>query len=128
MSEYNWDQFTKRVTIKASAQDVYKAWATQSGLESWFLRKAVFTDISKRQRDPNSFVQPGDIYEWTWFGYPDSVHEHHTIIEANGNDHLKFRFSGGCIVTVTIKNENNELICELAQCFLLNVAKAGYFI
>src|SRR5579871_1552220 len=58
MSEYNWDQFTKRITIKASAQDVYKAWATQSGLESWFLRKAVFTDISKRQRDPNYSFNP----------------------------------------------------------------------
>jgi len=115
MNEYNWNQFTKRITINASTQDIYNSWATQAGLESWFLRKAEFTDRNKKVRERNATVQPGDTYEWTWFGYPDTVHEHHTILEANGKDYIKFRFSGGCIVTVTIKKENNEMICELTQ-------------
>jgi uncharacterized protein YndB with AHSA1/START domain len=115
MSEYNWNHFTKRITIKASTQEIFNAWTTQSGLEKWFLRRAEFTDKNKNIRDRNSSVIAGDTYQWTWFGYPDSVHEHHTILETNGNDYLKFRFSGGCIVTVIIKNENGEKICELSQ-------------
>src|SRR5580704_827653 len=115
MSEYNWNQFCKRIPIRASAQDIYSAWTTSAGLESWFLRKAVFTDLNKRQRSADEPVRPGDSYEWTWFGYPDSVHEQHTILDTNGNDHLEFRFSGGCIVSVRIKKENQEIICELVQ-------------
>ncbi|HSZ85155.1 MAG TPA: SRPBCC domain-containing protein [Puia sp.] len=115
MSEYNWNHFTKRININASVSEIYNAWTTQSGLEKWFLRRAEFMDKNKNVRDRNSSVQAGDTYEWTWFGYPDSVHEHHTILETNGNDYLKFRFSGGCIVEVIIKNENDETICELTQ-------------
>jgi uncharacterized protein YndB with AHSA1/START domain len=115
MSEYNWNHFTKRITINAPTEKIYDSWATQAGLESWFLRKAEFTDRNKKVRERNANVQPGDTYEWTWFGYPDTVHEHHTILETNGNDYIKFRFSGGCIVAVTIKKEDNETICELTQ-------------
>jgi uncharacterized protein YndB with AHSA1/START domain len=115
MSEYNWDKFTKRITINASFEQIYTAWATQNGLEKWFLRKAIFTTHSRTVRDRNSLIEAGDTYEWMWFGYPDSSFEHHTILEANGNDYLKFRFSGGCIVAVNIKKEKNETICELTQ-------------
>src|ERR1700748_1679245 len=111
MSTYNFNHFTKRITIRASKQEIYKAWATQSGMEKWFLRKAEFTDRNKKIRGREEPVQAGDTYEWTWFGYPDAVHEHHSVLEANGHDHLKFRFSGGCIVDVFIKEENNETIC-----------------
>ncbi|HLY70632.1 MAG TPA: SRPBCC domain-containing protein [Puia sp.] len=115
MVEYNWDHFTKRITISASVPEVFQAWTTQSGLEKWFLRRAEFTDRHKHLRDRSAAVEAGDIYAWTWFGYPDSVHEHHTILETNGHDYLKFRFSGGCLVTVTVKIENGETVCELMQ-------------
>jgi uncharacterized protein YndB with AHSA1/START domain len=115
MSEYNWNEFTKRITVNSSSREIYNAWSTQTGLESWFLRKAEFTDRNKKLKARNISIEAGDTYEWTWFGYPDEVHEHHTILEANGDDHIKFRFSGGCIVSVTIKKENDETICELTQ-------------
>jgi uncharacterized protein YndB with AHSA1/START domain len=115
MSEYDWNQFTKRITIRASLEEIYRAWSTQNGLEKWFLRKAVFTKSDKALRDRASLIEAGDVYEWNWFGYDDSTFEHHTILEANGNDYLKFRFSGGCIVSVNIKKEHGETICELIQ-------------
>ena len=115
MSEYNWNHFTKRITINAPKREIYRAWTTQEGMEKWFLRKAEFKDRNKNLRRMDESVQPGDTYEWTWFGYPDSVHEHHTILETNGVDYLKFRFSGGCIVEVTIKDENHETVCEVSQ-------------
>jgi uncharacterized protein YndB with AHSA1/START domain len=115
MSEHNWDSFTKRITINAPVSEIFKSWTTQTGLEKWFLRKAEFTVKNKTIRPVDSAVQAGDTYEWTWFGYPENAAERHTILENNGNDQLKFRFSGGCIVSVSIKNENGETICELTQ-------------
>jgi uncharacterized protein YndB with AHSA1/START domain len=115
MSEQNWNSFTKRITISAPVAAIYRSWATQSGLETWFLRKAEFRDKNKKMRPRDSSVEAGDSYEWSWYGYPESAMERHTVLEVNGNDYLKFRFSGGCLVSVIIKKENGETVCELTQ-------------
>jgi hypothetical protein len=60
-------------------------------------------------------VEIGDSYKWRWFGYSDVVTEEEKILAANGWDQLQFGFSGGCIVTVSIKQEEGETICELQQ-------------
>ena len=112
---YNWNQFTKRITIKAPSKAIYDAWATQQGLESWFLRLAQFKKTDGNLRPKNSHIEIGDKYKWLWFGYDDSVAEEKEILSANGWDQLQFGFSGGCIVTVSIKQENGETICELVQ-------------
>ncbi|HSU29407.1 MAG TPA: SRPBCC domain-containing protein [Chitinophagaceae bacterium] len=115
MKPYHWNQFTKRITIKAPAKAIYDAWTTQQGLESWFLRLSQFTQPGGTLRAKNSNAQAGDTYKWLWHGYPDAAVEQNEILSANGWDQMKFSFSGGCIVTVSIKQENNETICELIQ-------------
>ena len=115
MSTYNWKQFSKRVPIKASPKAIYDAWATQQGLESWFLRLAEFTKTDGSLRPKNSHIEKGDTYKWLWFGYEDAVVEVQKVLKANGWDQLQFGFSGGCIVTVSIRQENGETICELVQ-------------
>lgn len=112
---YSWKQFTKRITINAPAKSIYAAWATQQGLESWFLRLAQFTGPGSTLRPKNSPVEKGDKYRWLWFGYDDSFAEEGEIFSSNGWDQLQFSFSGGCIVTVSVKQEQNETICELVQ-------------
>lgn len=112
---YNWKQFIKRIPIKAPPKSIYDAWATQQGLESWFLRLAQFTKTDGTIRSKNSHIEAGDIYKWLWFGYDDSVVEEKKIMMANGWDQIQFGFSGGCIVTVSIKQEEGETICELVQ-------------
>ena len=112
---YNWKQFTKRIPINASAKAIYAAWTTQQGLESWFLRIAQFTKADNTLRRKNSHAEAGDIYKWLWYGYDDTVVEEREILSANGWDLLKFSFSGGCIVTVSIKQEGTETVCELVQ-------------
>ena len=115
MASFNWKQFTKRIPIKAPAKSIYDAWTTQQGLESWFLRLAQFTRADKAVRPKNSQAEKGDTYLWRWFGYDDSATEEREILSANGWDRLQFSFSGGCIVTVSIRQENGETICELVQ-------------
>lgn len=115
MSAYNWKQFTKRIPIKASAKAVYTAWTTQQGLESWFLRLAQFIKTDGTIRPRNSSIEAGDKYKWLWFGYDDTTVEEKEIKTVNGWDQLIFIFSGGCIVTVNIKVQEGETICELVQ-------------
>jgi uncharacterized protein YndB with AHSA1/START domain len=112
---YNWKQFTKRVPIKASAKAIYDAWTTQQGLESWFLRLAQFTKTANTPRPRNSPIEKGDRFKWLWFGHDDTEVEEREILLANGWDQLQFSFSGGCIVTVTVKQQDGEAICELVQ-------------
>jgi uncharacterized protein YndB with AHSA1/START domain len=111
----DWKQFIKRITIKASSKSIYTAWTTQQGLESWFLRQAIFTKPDGTIRTKNSHAETGDTYHWLWYGYDDSLSEKNEILQANGWDQLTFSFSGGCIVTVTIKQDEGETICELIQ-------------
>jgi uncharacterized protein YndB with AHSA1/START domain len=115
MATYNWKQFIKRIPIKAPPKAIYDAWTTQQGLESWFLRLAQFTKTDGTVRPKNIHVETGDTYKWRWFGYSDSATEEEKILAANGWDQLQFGFSGGCIVTVSIKQEEGETICELIQ-------------
>ena len=115
MKEINWNHFTKRITVDAPVEAIYEAWSTQEGLESWFLRKAQFTRRRQEVIGRNTPVSEGDTYEWTWFGYPDTTAEQHMILAADGKDFLQFRFSGGSIVSVNIKIEDEETICELVQ-------------
>jgi uncharacterized protein YndB with AHSA1/START domain len=112
---YNWRQFTRRIPVKASPKSIYEAWTTQQGLESWFLRLAEFTRPDGKTRTKNIAVEKGDKYKWLWHGYPDSVVETNEILDANGWDRLQFSFSGGCIVTVRILQDQGETICELVQ-------------
>jgi uncharacterized protein YndB with AHSA1/START domain len=110
-----WSSFTLRIPIKADVETVYRAWATQVGLESWFLRLAEFTKQDGQVRHINDFVQKDDWYHWLWFGYDDGIFERKEVIEANGKDKLKFGFTGDCAVTVTISSEHDETICTLLQ-------------
>ncbi len=110
-----WSSFALRIPIKSEPQRIYDAWATQAGLESWFLRKAEFTKPDGAIRDRNSRVQNGDTYQWLWFGYTDDIVERREILEANDHNLLRFIFSGGCTVTVIVKRELGETLVELKQ-------------
>jgi len=115
MENYNWKQFTKRITIHAAVKDIFNAWSTQAGLESWFLRLAEFTSPAGDLRKRNEPVEKADRYKWNWFGYDDTIVEEKEILFTNDIDELEFSFSGGCIVQIKIKEEEGETICELQQ-------------
>lgn len=111
----DWTRFTKRISINASIKDIYNAWASQSEIESWFLRKARYKDAGGVSRGEDDPVQKGDNYEWMWYGYPDEVVERNKIFETNGKDLIKFGFADKCIVTIRIYEEEGEHVIELTQ-------------
>ncbi len=110
-----WNEFKLRVNIDTTLPDAYQRWVTPGGLESWFLRKAVFRDASGNIRDKNTGVEAGDTYEWYWHGYPDSVVEKGKVLYANGKDLFKFTFSLECPLTISLYEESGELIVELVE-------------
>lgn len=115
MPNHDWSTFTQRVPVRATIQQLYDAWATQAGLERWFLRKAEFTQLDKTVRDRTSRVQQGDAYEWLWHGWSNDVVERGTVLEANGKDFFKFSFGKAGVVGVTIKTEQGFFLVELVQ-------------
>jgi uncharacterized protein YndB with AHSA1/START domain len=115
MAENQWTKFTVTADINTNVRRIYEAWTTPAGLESWFLRKAEFYTIAGRLREPNECISKEDTYEWYWHGFDDDTVEKGQILEVNSIDFLKFTFSGGSIVTVSITGKNGLTILELTQ-------------
>ncbi|MBK8494214.1 MAG: SRPBCC domain-containing protein [Ferruginibacter sp.] len=115
MGNYDWSCFVTRINIKAPIEKLYWCWATREGMEYWFLRLSEFKTSAGSLRAGTEFVQPGDVYRWQWFGWPDDVTEEGTILDANGKDFLKFSFGKAGNCSVTIKEELGENIVELLQ-------------
>ena len=115
MHDYNWSQFKLRIPIKATAEQLYRLWMTQQGLETWFLRKAAFKKINSDDIDRNVLVEVGNTYEWFWYGYGDDTFEKGAILDANGKDRLQFSFGKAGNVTVTFKEEAGEMMVEILQ-------------
>ncbi|HXB91152.1 MAG TPA: SRPBCC domain-containing protein [Puia sp.] len=125
----NWSEFRLRVNIRVPLEKVYPAWATPSGLESWFLSKAIITreGLAGHLAGPRSGgLQKGDQYEWFWHGYPDTISKKGTITSANGTNHLAFTFTMGCPVSISLFREQDETIVELVESGLPNDEEAIY--
>ena len=86
MGNHDWSKFESKTYVNASPEKVFKAWATQKGLESWFLKKA-----SMGNRKPTETVQSGDDYSWTWYTADDYT-DSGKIIETQSPNYLRFSF------------------------------------
>ncbi len=110
----NWNEFTVRGNFKASVEEIYKRWATQEGIESWFLRSSIFSPPGG-PRWRTEFAHEGDSFTWLWHGYGDEVVEHRKVLAANGKDFFQFTFTGDCVVSVSIYDKGGITIVELKQ-------------
>ena len=115
MSSYDWSRFNLRIPVQAGIAPLFDTWTTQAGLETWFLRKALFYRKDGTPRDPYSRIEEGDTYEWWWHGYPDEVVEKGTILKMNGKDTLQFTFGKAGKVKVTVLKESKVSLLELEQ-------------
>lgn len=111
----NWNEFTVKANINAPVDVLYRLWATQDGIESWFLRSSVFKSATGQERSREEFAQAGDNFTWLWHGYTDDVVEHRKVLSANGKDFFQFTFTGDCVVSVSIHDKSGTSIVELKQ-------------
>jgi Activator of Hsp90 ATPase homolog 1-like protein len=115
MATINWSTFTVRMDVNAPIEQLYAAWATRAGVESWFLRLSEYKSANGSLRADDEPVQTGDIYKWMWHGWPDDTVEHGSILECNGKDFFKFSFGKAGICSVRIYKEHDETLVELMQ-------------
>ena len=112
---FDWSTFTVRVNINAPINELYRCWATRSGIEYWFLRSSEYKSFEGVIRDPNEEVRKGDSYKWMWHGWPDDTVEYGEILDCNGQDNFGFSFGKAGNCAVKIYDELNETIVELVQ-------------
>ncbi len=108
----NWNTFTKRISINTKMDTVYRCWATQSQIVTWFLEKADFNS-NEGHRKPNELVQKGDRFVWKWNNW--DLKEEGNILEANGKDFISFTFGPGGIVSIQLKETNGMTEIILIQ-------------
>jgi uncharacterized protein YndB with AHSA1/START domain len=115
MNTRSWSEFEVRMPVKADVKTLYDAWTTQTGIERWFLRSAIYTSSDGTTRKETEEVKKDDMYRWLWHGYPDHVMENNPVLDANGKDLFQFVFTGKCIVTVKLKPINGITMVSLHQ-------------
>ena len=62
MERDQWSQFKLRVNINAPVDKVYNSWATPGGLEKWFLRKALFSDKTGKEKSKDTAIEGWIFY------------------------------------------------------------------
>lgn len=115
MADFDWSRFAVRININASAEKLYRCWATREGIEYWFLRRSEYKKPGGGPRAGDEAVAAGDSYQWYWHGYPDEATEEGEILDCNGKDFFRFRFGNAGLCTVSIYKEEDEHIVELIQ-------------
>ncbi|WP_350294031.1 SRPBCC domain-containing protein [uncultured Croceitalea sp.] len=113
MSKLNFNQFTKKIYIKAPIEKLFWCWSTAEGIESWFLRKAVYTSPNKSIRNASEHVQVNDSYAWNWHNWEEQ--ERGSILQTNNLDFIEFSFAENCKVSVTLEQKENAVLVSLKQ-------------
>jgi uncharacterized protein YndB with AHSA1/START domain len=110
-----WSNFVVRINIRATRQQLYAAWASRKGMESWFLRQCEYINKEGVTKNAAEFSTTGDRYTFRWHGWPDETVEYGEVLDANGHDFFQFSFgkAGNCSVRILLAG--NEQIVELEQ-------------
>lgn len=111
MKDFDWTSFTKRIAVKSSLPEIYRAWTVASRLEKWFLERVVFQDATGNLSEADKPVESGTNYEWYW--YLDATPMQGEILSTNGKDFLQFTFEGSSIVDVKLSTLDEYVIVEL---------------
>ncbi|TAI46642.1 SRPBCC family protein [Flagellimonas allohymeniacidonis] len=112
MNKLTFDQFTKKIYIKAPLEKLYWCWGTSEGICSWFLRKADYTKKDGTLRKSDENIQKGDLYTWEWHNWDGQAQGE--VLEANGNNHLTISFEDSH-VSVSLEESKNAVLVILKQ-------------
>lgn len=113
MESLGFDAFTKKIYINTPKEKIYWCWGTADGICSWFLSSASYKTEKGVHRSVNSLIEAGDTYTWKWHNWDGE--ETGQILMANGTDKIKFSFAGQCEVSVSLKEEENNVLVSLEQ-------------
>lgn len=116
--EFDWSSFSKKIAVKADLDEVYQAFSTQKGLESWFLREAIFNRFGDQLNEEEDALE-GDEYHWKWHGWSDEVFENGRVLYVETNKCFAFSFDQNgktdMVVFVTFEEFKEHVIVNLNQ-------------
>jgi len=110
---YDWASFRLKIGIHASLEALYNAWTTASGIEKWFLKSCTYKNVAGDVIKTNQMAKQGDTYVWEWYLY--DLPEQGKITHANGVDFFQFTFAGECLVDISLKQTDEDVLVELHQ-------------
>ena len=90
-SPIDWTTVELRIKLKADPSALYNCWATQKGMEFWFLRQCHYFRNNEMINAEQQAIA-GDSYEWLWHGWADEEKESGEILEADGHSIFAFQF------------------------------------
>ncbi len=112
--EFTFDQFTKKIHIKAPVEKLYSFFATRDGITQWFLSNATYTSSEGEQRDLRESIQKGDHYVWEWHNWNGK--EEGLILQANDSDFIEFTFGNdACKVSIHLEEATESTLLTLRQ-------------
>ena len=113
MDKLSFDTFTKKIYINAPIDKIYRCWATSSGICSWFLKSALYTDAKGTARKPEVYFATGDEYIWEWHNWDGR--EKGKILAADGRSFIAFSFAEVCKVSVKLEDKGKAVLVTLKQ-------------
>jgi uncharacterized protein YndB with AHSA1/START domain len=112
MADYDWSRFQITYYYSASRADVFSAWSTQAGLESFMLARARFRSgqVNGVERQSMEPAQAGDKYLWHW---NHGFQLEGNVLIASNEENFAFTF-GSMHVAIRLREfqEQTELLLE----------------
>lgn len=91
MENLNFSEFTRKILITASIEQLWSLWTTSHGISQWFLESCVYTDPAGTIRQPGEACQAGDRYAWKWFNW--DTRESGAILQQEEYGSFLFEFA-----------------------------------
>ncbi len=111
MAGYDWTQFHVHMYYLAPIDEVYRRFATGTGMESFYVKRATFTAKDGSVRQPNEAFAAGDRYHF------DYVHDYShggEILAVEDQQLVSFTF-GSCEVTIRFRQVEGATEVDLHQ-------------
>ena len=108
---YDWSKFEIVFYYDQPRATVFQAWATSSGLQSFFIDHASFESDEGRKRETDEQARPGDAYVWQW-RQPHSLEG--TVLEVIPDRLLSMTF-GSMSVTLRFADAGAQTELHLSQ-------------
>lgn len=109
---WDWSAFDVYLAVRAPPERVLERWRTAAGLESFFIRTAVFRSPSGEVRGPHEPALPGDRYLWTyWHG----ARSEGQVLAGRDGDEVSFTFGPTATVRLRCRATHGGCLIELRQ-------------
>jgi uncharacterized protein YndB with AHSA1/START domain len=121
--DYAWTRFELVFYYDQAIEEVFAAWATGAGLESFFIENALFTSRSSGERKPQDIIESNDTYRWEW-RHAASLDGKITGVERNRR--IEFTF-GEMNVSVKLSTVGEQTELHLVQTDIPDTAHGRVF-